>query len=212
MLDFMGRYYEMNPRLGSPLEEKTLGAAIDSLKGANSEAIVHFLHITLNNLASLLVRPTVTEESADIPSKAFESMSSLVQRVQKLDLPTDKHGRNGILSSYVQYVFSAPLAQHNPGAFDSRTATLKGRHGSTEGGDYMSSASAASAAFKKGGSVRGTKGVSFNSECVCVMCPCVCVVCVLCAPVQCLSMMRWTLGWDVRLTRKCFMRRWCYSG
>ena len=167
MLDFMGRYYEMNPRLGSPLEEKTLGAAIDSLKGANSEAVVQFLHITLNNLSSLLVRPTVTEESADIPSKAFESMSSLVQRVQKLDLPTDKHGRNGILSSYVQYVFSAPLAQHNPGAFDSRTATLKGRHGSTEGGDYMSSASAASAAFKKGGSVRGTKGVSFNSEWVC---------------------------------------------
>ncbi len=163
----MSRYYELNPRLGSPLEEKALTATIDSLKGANSESLVQFLHITLSNLSFLMVRPTVTEESADVPSKAFEAMSCLVQRVQKLDLPTDKHGRNGILSSYVQYVFSAPVPQHSPGAFDSRTATLKGRLGSAETGEFSSAASVASAAFKKGGSVRGTKGVSFNSECCC---------------------------------------------
>jgi len=163
LLDFMSRYYELNPRLGSDIEEKSLGHAIDSLKGSASEALVQFLHITLNNLCSLLVRPTVTEESADIPGKAFEGMCSIIQRIQRLDiLPTDKHGRNGILSSYVQYVFTAPLSQYNPGAFDSRTSTLKGRSGSMETGDYLSAAHAASASFKKGGSVRGTKGVSFN--------------------------------------------------
>lgn len=159
----MSHYYEYNPRLGSSMEEKALASSIDSLKGANSESLVQFLHITLSNLSFLMVRPTVTEESADVPSKAFEAMSSLVQRVQRLDLPTDKHGRNGILASYVQYVFSAPVAQHSPGAFDSRTATLRGRLGSSEA-EFSTAASAASAAFKKGGSVRGTKGVSFNSE------------------------------------------------
>lgn len=158
----MSHYYEFNPRLGSTLEEKALGAAVDSLKGANSEALVHFLHITLNNLCSMLVRPTVNEESADIPSKAFEAMSSIVQRIQRLDLPTDKHARNTILTSYVQFVFSSPVAQYAPGAFDSRTATLKGRLGSTETSEFGSAAAVASAAFKKGGSVRGTKGISFN--------------------------------------------------
>ena len=175
LLDFMSRYYELNPRLGSDHEEKALGVAIDSLKGANHESLVQFLHITLNNLSSLLVRPTVTEESADIPGKAFEGMVGIVQRVQRLELPTDKHGRNSILSSYVQYVFAAPLAQYNPGAFDSRTATLKGRLGSAESGEFTSAASAASAAFKKGGSVRGTKGISFNGESVWV-CLCGCVM------------------------------------
>ena len=175
LLDFMSRYYELNPRLGSVPEEKVLGVAIDSLRGANHESLVQFLHITLNNLSSLLVRPTVTEESADIPGKAFEGMVGIVQRVQRLDLPTDKHSRNGILSSYVQYVFSAPMAQYSPGAFDSRTATLKGRLGSAESGEFTSAASAASAAFKKGGSVRGTKGVSFSGESVCE-CACVWVV------------------------------------
>ena len=165
LLDFMHRFYELNPRLGSDSEEKALGVAIDSLRGANSESLVQFLHITLNNLCSLLVRPTVTEESADIPSKAFEGLSGFVQRVQKLELQDDKHDRNTILSSYIQYVFSAPIAQYNAGAFDSKTATLsKGRATSSisVGTEFVSASSAASASFKKGGSVRGAKGVSFN--------------------------------------------------
>lgn len=169
----MHRFYELNPRLGSEIEEKTLGVAIDSLKGANPESLVQFLHITLSNLCSLLVRPTVTEESADIPSKAFEGLSGIVQRVQKLDLQADKHDRNVVLSSYIQYVFSAPVSQYSAGAFDSKTATLsKGRATSSINvglGDFASAASAAASAFKKGGSVRGTKGISFNRE-SCLVC------------------------------------------
>lgn len=159
----MKYFYEFNPRLGSDMEEKALSASVHDLKKANPEPLVQFLHITLNNLSTLLVRPSVTEESAKVSSAAFGAMASIVHTVQTLDLPCDKHERNGILSSYLQYVFNAPQGQHSPGAFDTKTATLtKGRTASMGASeeDYMSMASK-----MKGGSVRGTKGVSFNSKC-----------------------------------------------
>ena len=158
----MKYFYEFNPRLGSELDEKSLASSILDLKKANPEPLVQFLHITLNNLATILVRPSVTEESAKVSSNGFEAMAHVVHTVQSLDLPCDKHDRNGILSSYLQFVFNAPQGQHSAGAFDSKTATLtKGRttsFGSSED-DYLSKVSKV-----KGGSVRGTKGVSFSGK------------------------------------------------
>lgn len=162
-------FYEYNPRLGADIEEKTLASSVLELKKANPDPLIQFLHITLNNLATLLVRPSVTEESAKVSSNAFEAISNIVHTIQNLDLLCDKHERNVILSSYMQYVFNAPQGQHSAGAFDSKTATLtKGRTssmGSNEE-DLLSMASKF-----KGGSVRGTKGVSFSkwSLCVCLM-------------------------------------------
>lgn len=159
-------FYEFNPRLGADQEEKALANSVQSLSKANPEPLVQFLHITLNNLATLLVRPSVTEESAKVSSYAFGAMANIVHTVQSLYLPHDKHERNVILSSYLQYVFNSPQGQHSAGAFDSKTATLtKGRTSSfgTSEEDYMSVAAKFSS---KGGSVRGTKGVSFNSECI----------------------------------------------
>ena len=157
----MKYFYELNPRLGSDVEEMALSNSVQNLKEANAEPLVQFLHITLSNLATLLVRPSVTEESAKVSSNAFEAMTSIVHTVQSLNLAIDKHERNGILSSYLQYVFNAPQGQHSAGAFDAKTATLtKGRTtsvGASEG-DYMAKAVA------KGGSVRGAKGVSFSSK------------------------------------------------
>ena len=153
-------FYEFNPRLGSDIEEKALSSSVLELKRAQPEPLVQFLHITLNNLATLLVRPSVTEESARVSRNAFEAMAHIVQTVQSLDLPCDKHERNGILSSYLQYVFNSPPGLHSPGAFDSKTATLtKGRTSSTGSSeeDYLSMVSKI-----KGGSVRGTKGVHFT--------------------------------------------------
>ena len=63
LLDFMSCYYELITRLGSDIEEKTLAASISNLSQAESEPLVQFLYTTLNNLASLLVRPSITEES-----------------------------------------------------------------------------------------------------------------------------------------------------
>ena len=63
LLQFMSGYYDLNTRLGSDLEEKTLATSISNLSLADSEPLVQFLYITLSNLASLLVRPSITEES-----------------------------------------------------------------------------------------------------------------------------------------------------
>lgn len=159
----MKYFYEFNPRLGTDLEEKALAGSIMELKQAHSEPLIQFLHIVLNNLATLLVRPSVTEESAKVASSSFDAMATIVLTVQNLNLPCDKHERNVTLSSYLQYVFNAPQGQHSAGAFDSKTATLtKGRTaslGSSEE-DYLAMASKF-----KGGSVRGTKGVSFTCKC-----------------------------------------------
>ena len=160
-------YYK---RSSHPSDEKDLSNSIGNLQSANPESLVQFLHTALGNLCSLLIRPSTVEESVDIPSKSFEALASIVQRVSNLSLPTDKHDRNLILASYVQYVFDAPQSQTSSGVsatFEGRNATLtKKRVGSGGAGDeeLLSAQAAAAAAFKKGGSVRGTKGVSFNGK------------------------------------------------
>ena len=159
-------YYKHSTHLS---DEKELSQYISTLRGANPESLVQFLHITLSNLCNLLVRPSTSEESIDIPSKAFEALASIVQRVSNLDLFTDKHARTLILASYIQYAFNAPQSQAGAesASLVSKTATLmKGRAGSSGTGDdeFTSAQAAAAAAFKKGGSVRGTKGVTFNGE------------------------------------------------
>lgn len=146
LFDFMAHFYELNPRLGSEAEEKALNRYINALKTADLEALVQFLFVSINNLSSLLVRPGVTEESAEVPGRAFEAIASIVHRVQQLNLPMDKHNRNLILASYLQYVFSFPQAQHSAGAFDSKTATLS-KHGTSD--DDPSQISQTSSSLKK---------------------------------------------------------------
>ena len=156
-------YYKHSSRI---TDEKELSTCIDMLNGSNPESLVQFLHITLSNLCSLLVRHSTSEESIDVPSRAFEALASIILRVSRLDLPTDKHGRNMILASYVQYVFDAPQGSIST-TFEAKTSTLtKGRTGSSSTGEEEFSPvhAAAAAAFKKGGSVRGTKGISFNGN------------------------------------------------
>ena len=68
--------------------------------------------------------------AADIPPKAFEAIIRIVNMVHTLGLTTDKHNRNLILSSYIQYVFTTPLGQHPAHAFN-RSATMQGTHACT---------------------------------------------------------------------------------
>jgi len=161
LLEFMNQYYSLHSQLGSQEEERALASSISHLSKANPEPLVQFLHITLNSLASLLVRPTVTEESADTPAKGFEAIAHIVHTVHDLGLPCDKHGRNLILASYMQYVFSAPQVQHSVGSFDTRTATMSkhGRPGSMGEDDR----SAYAASIRKGGSMRPTR-IQFSGE------------------------------------------------
>ena len=63
--------------------------------------------------------------TADIPPKAFEAIIRMVNMIHSLGLTTDKHNRNMILSSYIQYVFTTPLGQHPAQAFN-KTGTIQG--------------------------------------------------------------------------------------
>ena len=59
----MKKFYEFNNQLGNATEEKALAYSLMQLEETTSEPLVKFLHLTLNNLCALLVRPTVTPES-----------------------------------------------------------------------------------------------------------------------------------------------------
>jgi hypothetical protein len=157
-------YYK---RSSHPSDEKDLSNSIGNLQSANPESLVQFLHTTLSNVCSLMIRPSTVEESFDIPSKSFEALAGIVQRVSNLSLPTDKHDRNLILASYVQYVFDVPQSRASSAVsatFEGRNATITKSRGGAGDEQLLSAQAAAAAAFKKGGSVRGTKGVSFNGE------------------------------------------------
>lgn len=59
--------------------------------------------------------------SVNLGQASFEVMASIVNRLHKyLDTSQDMHGRNGLLSSYIHYVFRLPSADPNspsPGIF-----------------------------------------------------------------------------------------------
>lgn len=89
-------------------DEEHLSHCIDQLYSySNAGSLVQFLHITLNNLFSLLVTQTTRH---DVSTKAFKALARIVDLVSGLDLPKDKHGRNLTLATYVQYVFEAKIA------------------------------------------------------------------------------------------------------
>ena len=61
--EFFNRYYHLHTSMGTEQEEKALRVSITGLAQARPNQMVHFLHIVLNNLCSLLVRPIVAEEA-----------------------------------------------------------------------------------------------------------------------------------------------------
>ena len=120
---------------------------------------------SLPSSSSLLLPPLSPLLPADTPAKAFKAIAHIVKTVHDLWLPADKHNRNLILASYMQYVFTAPQSQYSSGSFDARTATLmKGqrRPGSIGEDDH----SAYAHALRKGGSLRAarTKEIHFSGE------------------------------------------------
>ena len=141
LLSYVNHFYDFNTQLGTEMEEKQLVHSIQQLEEVSPEPLVKFLHITINNLCTLLVRPTINESSkcaslppspdpailslltVEVQRAAFSSLAHVIKTVHSLRLPTDKHGRNVTLSSYVQYVFGAPEGPSNASAFDVRHST-----------------------------------------------------------------------------------------
>ena len=61
--EFFNKYYQLHTSMGTEQEEKALRLSITGLAQARPNQMVHFLHILLNNLCSLLVRPVIAEEA-----------------------------------------------------------------------------------------------------------------------------------------------------
>ena len=125
----------------------------------------YLIPLSLPSSSPLLLPPLSPLLAADTPAKAFKAIAHIVKTVHDLWLPADKHNRNLILASYMQYVFTAPQSQYSSGSFDARTATLmksQRRPGSVGEDDH----SAYAHALRKGGSLRTarTKEIHFSGE------------------------------------------------
>uniref|UniRef100_A0A1A8EZA2 Dedicator of cytokinesis 7 n=2 Tax=Nothobranchius korthausae TaxID=1143690 RepID=A0A1A8EZA2_9TELE len=95
--------------------ETELKSSIAALTSAQLEPVVRFLHLLLDKLVLLVVRPPVIAgQIVNLGQASFEVMASVVNRLHKyLDTSQDIHGRNSLLSSYIHYVFRLPSTDPN---------------------------------------------------------------------------------------------------
>uniref|UniRef100_A0A8C7KIS7 Dedicator of cytokinesis 7 n=1 Tax=Oncorhynchus kisutch TaxID=8019 RepID=A0A8C7KIS7_ONCKI len=95
--------------------EAELKSSIAALNSSQLEPIVRFLHLLLDKLVVLVVRPPVIAgQIVNLGQASFEVMASIVNRLHKyLDTSQDMHGRNSLLSSYIYYVFRLPNMDPN---------------------------------------------------------------------------------------------------
>uniref|UniRef100_A0AAR2K8D4 Dedicator of cytokinesis 7 n=1 Tax=Pygocentrus nattereri TaxID=42514 RepID=A0AAR2K8D4_PYGNA len=95
--------------------EAELKASITALSSSQLEPVVRFLHLLLDKLVLLVVRPPVIAgQIVNLGQVSFEAMASIVNRLHKyLDTSQDMHGRNSLLSSYIHYVFRLPNMDPN---------------------------------------------------------------------------------------------------
>uniref|UniRef100_A0A672N1R3 Dedicator of cytokinesis 7 n=1 Tax=Sinocyclocheilus grahami TaxID=75366 RepID=A0A672N1R3_SINGR len=95
--------------------EAELKSSIAALNSSQLEPVVRFLHLLLDKLVLLMVRPPVIAgQIVNLGQASFEVMASIVNRLHKyLDTSQDMHGRNSLLSSYIHYVFRLPNMDPN---------------------------------------------------------------------------------------------------
>uniref|UniRef100_A0A7N8WMP6 Dedicator of cytokinesis 7 n=1 Tax=Mastacembelus armatus TaxID=205130 RepID=A0A7N8WMP6_9TELE len=103
--------------------EAELKSSIAALNSSQLEPMVRFLHLLLDKLVLLVVRPPVIAGQIGNIKNIYlcmgttmctcphriHVMASIVNRLHKyLDTSQDMHGRNSLLSSYIHYVFRLP--------------------------------------------------------------------------------------------------------
>ncbi|KAM6963296.1 dedicator of cytokinesis protein 7 isoform 11-T11 [Aplochiton taeniatus] len=95
--------------------ETELKSSIAALNSSQLEPVVRFLHLLLDKLVLLVVRPPVIAgQIVNLGQASFEVMAAIVNRLHKyLDTSQDMHGRNSLLSSYIHYVFRLPNMDPN---------------------------------------------------------------------------------------------------
>ncbi|XP_069088637.1 dedicator of cytokinesis protein 7 isoform X7 [Pleurodeles waltl] len=95
--------------------ENELKSSILALNSSQMEPVVRFLHLLLDKLVLLVVRPPIIAgQIVNLGQASFEAMASIVNRLHKnLESNQDQHGRNTLLSSYIYYVFRLPNTDPN---------------------------------------------------------------------------------------------------
>ncbi|XP_066453818.1 dedicator of cytokinesis protein 7 isoform X13 [Eleutherodactylus coqui] len=95
--------------------ESELKSSILALNSAQLEPVLHFLHLLLDKLILLVVRPPVIAgQIVNLGQASFEAMASITNRLHKnLEGNQDQHGRNNLLASYIYYVFRLPNTDPN---------------------------------------------------------------------------------------------------
>ncbi|KAM4721925.1 dedicator of cytokinesis protein 7 isoform 4-T4 [Rhinophrynus dorsalis] len=95
--------------------ESELKSSILALNSAQLEPVVHFLHLLLDKLILLVVRPPIIAgQIVNLGQASFEAMASITNRLHKnLEGNQDQHGRNNLLASYIHYVFRLPNTDPN---------------------------------------------------------------------------------------------------
>ncbi|XP_078188194.1 dedicator of cytokinesis protein 7 isoform X34 [Callithrix jacchus] len=95
--------------------ENELKNSISALNTSQLEPVVRFLHLLLDKLILLVVRPPVIAgQIVNLGQASFEAMASIINRLHKnLEGNHDQHGRNSLLASYIYYVFRLPNTYPN---------------------------------------------------------------------------------------------------
>ncbi|XP_063283927.1 dedicator of cytokinesis protein 7 isoform X7 [Pelobates fuscus] len=95
--------------------ESELKSSILALSSAQLEPVVRFLHLLLDKLILLVVRPPVIAgQIVNLGQASFEAMASITNRLYKnLEGNHDQHGRNNLLASFIHYVFRLPNPDPN---------------------------------------------------------------------------------------------------
>ncbi|XP_062509807.1 dedicator of cytokinesis protein 7-like isoform X2 [Corticium candelabrum] len=91
--------------------EEKLVKSIEGLRSARGEKVVHFLHLLLNKLFQLLVRPAppLIIAGVKVSEAVFESLTDIANRLHHLLADhCDLSGRNILLAQFVQYIFQHP--------------------------------------------------------------------------------------------------------
>ncbi|XP_041446320.1 dedicator of cytokinesis protein 7 isoform X1 [Xenopus laevis] len=95
--------------------ESELKSSISALSSAQLEPVVQFLHLLLDKLILLVVRPPIIAgQIVNLGQASFEAMASITNRLHKnLEGNHDQHGRNNLLASFIYYVFRLPNTDPN---------------------------------------------------------------------------------------------------
>ena len=120
---FLRECYEVEAS-GDQADITGLVSAMKMLSNANAQQLILFLHLVLNNLFSLIVRPCITADDAEIPSKAFQTIAAVTLSIHELRLSSDKHGRNIILASFIQHMLTAPVGNFGASSKEKRSTML----------------------------------------------------------------------------------------